>query len=396
MAVVPGLTPEASIKRQLRQHFRSLGLSPGKPGPALAAGTKDDIRRLHAAQRHDLLRKEEAFIASHWPSLSRFFANGVDVVPTQIRPQLQLVTPGSEASKLFRLASLTWSVPVSRGYGRRLRFLLWDKANQKLIGLIGLTDPVFNLRARDGLIGWSAAERAERLVNILDANILGAVPPYNMLLGGKLLAALLRTTEMRDAFAERYGARAGIISGNAKKPQLVMITTASALGRSAVYNRVRLERVNYLQPVGFTTGWGHFHVSDKLFHLLRELLYVRGHAYAKSNRFGDGPSWKLRVIREGLRTAGVSPHLLRHGVERQVFVCELASNALDYLNGRSRVPEFGTLLSAEGVSRLAIDRWMIPRSQRDPSYKGWVASNIAELLQVTHSERSRRSRSNGR
>jgi len=37
---------------------------------------------------------------------------------------------------------------VSRGYGRQ-RFLIWDQSNEKLIGLIALGDPVFNLRVRD-------------------------------------------------------------------------------------------------------------------------------------------------------------------------------------------------------------------------------------------------------
>jgi len=34
---------------------------------------------------------------------------------------------------------------------------------------------------------------AKRLVNVMDAYVLGAVPPYNMLLGGKLVASLVRS-----------------------------------------------------------------------------------------------------------------------------------------------------------------------------------------------------------
>jgi hypothetical protein len=36
-------------------------------------------------------------------------------------------------------------VPVSNGFGRRLRYLVWDEHNDKLIGLIAIGDPVFNL-----------------------------------------------------------------------------------------------------------------------------------------------------------------------------------------------------------------------------------------------------------
>jgi hypothetical protein len=69
----------------------------------------------------------------------------------------------------MRLASLTWAVPVSNGFGRRLRYLVWDRNNNKLIGLIAIGDPVFNLSVRDKLIGWTVKDRGERLVNILDA-----------------------------------------------------------------------------------------------------------------------------------------------------------------------------------------------------------------------------------
>ena len=50
---------------------------------------------------------------------------------------------------LFRAATLLWSVPVSRGYGRRMRYLVMDESNNKLIGLFALGDPVFNLKSRD-------------------------------------------------------------------------------------------------------------------------------------------------------------------------------------------------------------------------------------------------------
>jgi hypothetical protein len=44
--------------------------------------------------------------------------------------------------------------------------------------------------------------RSGRHANVLDAYVLGAVPPYNRLLGGKLVAAMLRTKEVRDAFRQ--------------------------------------------------------------------------------------------------------------------------------------------------------------------------------------------------
>ena len=71
---------------------------------------------------------------------------------------------------------------------------------------------------RDELIGWNSADREKRLVNVMDAYVLGAVPPYNFLLGGKLVAALVRTKEVRNDFAERYGNTRGIISKKKRMP----------------------------------------------------------------------------------------------------------------------------------------------------------------------------------
>ena len=39
------------------------------------------------------------------------------------------------------------------------------------------------------------------MVDMMDAYVLGAVPPYNMLLGGKLVASLVRSRDIYDDFA---------------------------------------------------------------------------------------------------------------------------------------------------------------------------------------------------
>jgi Domain of unknown function (DUF4338) len=156
-----------------------------------------------------------------------------------------------------------------------MRFLVWDESVHKIMGIIALGDPVFNLNVRDQFIGWSAEERSRRLVDIMDAYVLGAVPPYSSILGGKLIASLLRTTEIRDSFIARYANSRGVISKKKKRPILAMVTTTSALGRSSVYNRVVLGGAQYLQPLGFTKGYGHFHVDGDLFGDIRRYLELQ-------------------------------------------------------------------------------------------------------------------------
>lgn len=48
------------------------------------------------------------------------------------------------------------------------------------MGLIAIGDPVFNLAVRDKFIDWNTHDRSARLVNLMDAYVLGA-PLHTML-----------------------------------------------------------------------------------------------------------------------------------------------------------------------------------------------------------------------
>lgn len=386
MSEIPALTREARIKRELRLHLKNLGFVRGDDGTLQPPGvTKECFRVLHLQQRNERLKKSADFIFAVWPRHMEAFANGSEVEPSLIRPRLEVVRSGTWQSEVFRLACLTWSVPVSNGYGRRLRFLVWDEHAGRLMGVIALGDPVFNLRARDSHVGWNVQDRVERLTHTMDAYVLGAIPPYNMLLCGKLVACLVRTTDVRDFFAAKYGKAKGLISGIAKQPRLVLVTTTSSLGRSAIYNRLKLANILYFRPVGYTMGWGHFHVPDRLFAEMREYLLEVGDTYSANHRFGDGPNWRLRAIRKTLTRLGLRADLLRHGIKREVFVCDIASNANQFLCGVSRDPEYVGLPSAAEVGEQAVRRWVIPRSQRDTRYQLWVRDQLFELLKPQNS-----------
>lgn len=375
------LTFDAYLKRRLLAHLRRLGFVKAGNGCLLPPSvSKRRLRVLHSYQRDERLRAEKEFVTSAWPRLKKFFAEGSEVDPERVSPRLELVKANTPQSELFRLASLTWSVPVSRGYGRRMRFLVWDEQNNKLIGLIALGDPVFNLRVRDEAIGWTLEDRGRRLVNVLDAYVLGAVPPYNMLLGGKLVASLLKTKEIRDAFRKRYSHSRGVISRKRKRPTLVLITTTSALGRSSVYNRLSLNGQQILRSIGYTSGWGHFHIPNDLFSLLRRFLSARDHEYANNHRFGDGPNWRLRAVRQALSLAGLNPNLLRHGVNREVFLCFLAPNAKGVLRGTAKRARYSKLPTVATVGQLARERWIMPRAIRRPEFKMWRVAALRKRL----------------
>jgi hypothetical protein len=378
-------TREASLKKRLRRHLRSLGFHKADDGTLVPPGTgKDVVRTIHGAQRADRLAANETFLSARLPTLVKYFASGEEVDPANISPALQLISSGTWEGDLFRLASLTWSVPVSNGYGRRLRFLVWDEHNGKLIGIVAIGDPVFNSSVRDNLIEWDVQARRERLVNIMDAYVLGALPPYNALLGGKLVACLVRSRDVYDQFSKAYGKTTGIISQQQKKARLLAVTTSSSMGRSSVYNRLKLGGIEYFSPIGYTGGWGHFHIPDSLFSDLRDYLREIGHSYADLHQFGEGPNWRMRTTRAALEALGFKDDLLRHGIQREVFLCQLADNALRILRTGKGKPDLSSLLSAADVANLAVERWMLPRSERRPEFKFWKREGIEALLGEQH------------
>lgn len=365
IAAVPHEVDPAEFA-DLREHlFQILNGSNGKER------TKESIRKLHIPQRQERSQAESALLIRHGRELLAHFAEGSEVDPCKIAPKLVLVNkPDSLEGYLFRIATLLWSVPVSRGYGRRMRYLVMDDYNKKLMGILALGDPVFNLRCRDQWIGWSVTQRQERLSFVLDAYVLGAVQPYSSLLGSKVIGALVASPRIRDDFRMRYGNQPGLISKVKKDAHLVLATTTSALGRSSVYNRLRLQDMVEFVRIGMTEGWGHFLVTDEVFRKVRLVLQAFGDPYYNNYGYGQGPSWRLRALRRACTLLNLDSNLLRHGIKREVYAIPLAANWKRVLLGLENEPDNCDQSSCLTIGVAAVKRWMIPRAER---YSDWAA-----------------------
>lgn len=345
--------------------------------------TKLRIRELHVKKRAEVLQKNKDFIERFGPQLVMNFATGKQVNPETIDPEIIEVSSDSPDSQLFRFACLLWSVPVSQGFGRRLRFLIKDKQNDKLIGLFALGDPVFNLSARDKWIGWTFEDRKSRLIHVLDAYVVGAVPPYSQLIGGKLVAALMASEEVQKAYERKYIGLQSVISKKENRARLVLLTTTSSMGRSSLYNRINIPNGPRFIRIGETRGFGHFHLSGETFENMRKYLEEIGHPYANGNRFGSGPNWRIRVARTAMEKVGLDANnILNHGISREVYAIPIADNWKEILLGRNTRVR-ARVLPATDIIKYCLDRWIIPRASRDNGYKSFARCRIMEQLVQT-------------
>ena len=332
--------------------------------------SKERIRGLHeTAVAHRLERAKDGLLRLE-KDLLRHVAAGNEFVPSRMSPRLVEVLPDSHEELLFRYARLHWSIPVSAGYGRRLRFLVIDDNNGKLVGLIGLGDPVYSLGPRDEWIGWAPFHRKKRLRHVMDAFVLGAVPPYSLLLCGKLVAMLAACDTVRRSFKRKYGGTRSVISRKVHDGRLALVTTSSALGRSSVYNRLRYGDRTLYRSVGFTKGSGDFHFSNGLYGAITKFAAEHCEPTAKQERWGTGFRNLREVIGKCLPALGLSSDWVYHGIEREVFAVPLAHNTREFLQGQhSRLRWYGH--SEAEMFEYFRDRWMLPRATWDNRFASW-------------------------
>jgi len=345
---------------------------------------KLDLRAYHSDARKDKYQKNIKFIKEKEKDILKYFANGTEIEIESFSPKIQAIEYNTEEYDIFKYATLLWSVPVSNGFGRRVKFLIWDESNHKVVGLFALGDPVFNLRCRDSLVGWDHHQRCKKLYNVMDIFILGAVPPYNLLLGGKLTALAAASNEVREIIKTKYKDKKTIIQKQIKDPSLVLLTTGSALGKSSLYDRIRYEERTVYQKIGESLGYGHFHLNNGLYKDMVEYLKTKDYRVAVAYKFGQGPNWKIRAAKTSLKYLGFSDDLLKHGIKREIYSVPLAKNYLEFLNGHSNKPIFFDM-PFEKLADYWYQRWFINRAKTKAEYKEFRREKISILV---HSARN--------
>lgn len=336
---------------------------------------KDAIRELHIPAKEAELQKSQEWVQRKLPRYHRFFANGSDVKPDLVHPQMVQVTERWH-SDLFRLARLLWSLPYTFGFGRRLRYLIFDQSNEKLIGVLGLQSPPIHFPVRDDLFEYPEEHKTALINQTMDIFTMGAIPPYNRLLGGKLVAIAAASNEIRDDYREKYKDRKTEMERRVLPANLVALTTTSAFGRSSIYNRLKYKERLIAESIGYTKGYGNFHLQ-RLYPVFK--AYLEAEEISTQGGYGTGPKRTWQLARRVLDRVGIPGDALRHGIQREAFLFRLIENLDDYLQGKDKTPRYYDY-PFEDLAKYWKERWLIGRSMRVDGWHQWDNQEIANRL----------------
>ena len=330
---------------------------------------RDAIRRLHLAARSVSKKYVAAEMQDELMRFASLFPDLNEIDPLRIAPRLVLVRPRTDEERVFRLCRATWSLPGNKGYGRRLRFLVVDDYHEAIIGVIGLQSPPADLGCRDTILGC-AAERKLAVVNAtMDAYAVGAVGAYAPLLGGKLIAGLLCSDEIRTAYWRVYGGATSLMNKVRHLQPLLAVTTTSAYGRSSQYNKVHHEQRVLAERIGQTRGFGTLHLEHLYARLLERLS---DHGLVVPSGFGNGPKVRWQNIQNALQLLRLPNNCLQHGLMRDVYLFRHVSN-LEAVARDAATPD-PLLLTVMQHAEYWKRRWASPRKDRLLSSTGNVCT----------------------
>lgn len=353
---------------------------------AVEVKSKDEIREFYAEARNKLINANREFLESTGSRIiEKYFANGKDIEIDRIEPGLIPVTD-EETNNIFKTARFWWSIPYSEGYGRRLRFLVMDRYNGKLIGILGLQSPIIGLEARNNWIGFEKGysdRKMDALNRTMDIYTLGALPPYNFLLGGKLMVLTAVAREIRDTYKQKYGGTTTIINGRKDDGELVLLTTTSAFGKSSIYNRVKYKGHTVCIPVGYTKGIGYAYIPPDILESIRCFLERRGIKVQAG--YGAGPNYRFRLLSRfltELRREGIlvtKEEILQQGYQKEVYVFPLAKNCREYLLGRDDKIEYFNWEFAE-LAEYWKKRYLFKRTETNHEWRTWDKTQVLDDL----------------
>lgn len=386
----PSLEPSKALRRRLTkdeialrgriiEHMLESGFTVN-PHLKPERYTGDAYKKIQKRARDEQMLASRDFLAGALEGAKKSCPDGADIDPARISLEIREVRAGEPEEKLFRWWNLVWwSMPYQKAYGRQMRLLLWDKGHDAPFGLVSLQSPMLRMGVRDRHLAIPS-EEVDYWANMsMSAQRVGALPPYNGLIGGKMAALSMTSDEVRCMYSEKYRGRITEMYRRVIEPKLLFVTTTSAFGASSMYDRLTYGTKLAAIPMGYTKGEGTFHLPDDLTREMYALMRKRG--VNTSTTYGHGPSRKLAIFKQSFRHLGLSG-FQRHGIRRQAYLFPLVTNLPGVIH-KNEEPDWVERPLADIVEYWK-ERWAIARSASVPKWRDFKASEyfsgVSDLL----------------
>ena len=209
--------------------------------------------------------------------------------------------------------------------GRNIKFYVKDKVSGKILGVICLGSDVTSLGARDTFIGWTKDNKFKdgKLKHTsIGTTICCAQPLGFNFLGGKLVAALVTSSVVRNAWKKLYG------------QTLVGLSTTSLYGIHSMYNGIP-----HWKTLGESSGRIALKPDDSTYDVWHQWLKDnRKDEYKKATTQKEGVSGpptgvKQKVINMIFKAVGVKPSTYMHGFKRGIYYADMYENGKEFLRG---------------------------------------------------------------
>lgn len=203
--------------------------------------------------------------------------------------------------------------------GKSIKLLVKDSVSDKILGLLHLCSDSYSLENRDSFIGWNTECKKAHLNDIM--NIICCVPvqPFGFNFnGGKLLAQLAFSRQVFDIYYKKYNI------------PLIGLTTTSINGKSIQY-----DRLDCLDYIGLTKGYGNTHIPLELFDEAME--YLKQEYPKEYKNLEKSSSSKRDKINLLISKLNLNPAVSFHGEQRGIYFGYTFKNSKQLLNNEKKI-----------------------------------------------------------
>lgn len=221
--------------------------------------------------------------------------------------------------------------------------------------------------------------------NMMDIIVCGSIPPYNELLGGKLISILACSPQVVSDYTTRYKNQVSEIASRMKGQRVIRDSHLVYLGTTSLYavgssqyNRIKVPMLEdftlEFRKMGITEGYGTVFFSKDTTTLFSKLLEEQDGGKKIGHVFGEGTSPRFRMISRGLSCIGIrADAFLKHYSPRIVYSIDLARNTNSYLLGFEDEVDYGYDLNSPAEvnqkTQELIDYW----------YNRWLTMRLSSV-----------------